>query len=115
MIIISSNVIFENATTRILVSYVYDEVGDRFVKTGQKISAELLQGLSGSNPIFDIYDVVNLDYIEFELDEHQIKDLLDLTEIKESTNSPIIQKAKEFIITYTRDKKINNILNRGEN
>lgn len=115
MIIISSNVIFENATTRILVSYVYDEVGDRFVKTRQKISAELLQGLSGSNPIFDIYDVINLDYIEFELDEHQIKDLLDLTDLKESTNSPIIQKAKEFIITYTRDKKINSVLNRGEN
>lgn len=115
MIIISSNVIFKNSTTRILISYVYDEVGDRFVKTRQKISAELLQGLSGSNPIFDIYDIVNLDHIEKVLDGQEIEDLFEITEFKESDNSPIVKRAQEFIKMYTRDKKINTVLNRGEN
>ena len=74
MIILTCQLIFDKGGERILTSVVYDDITDRFVRTAQKISPELVQDLNSNNPMVDINDVVSLDYIEYVLDDDELED-----------------------------------------
>ncbi len=108
MIILTCQLIFNKEGERILSSVVYDDVSDRFVRTSQRISPELAQDLGSSNPMVDINDVISLDYIEYVLDDEELEQVIEMVE--DGPDNEIIQKAKEFIISYKRDKKIKNII-----
>jgi hypothetical protein len=75
MIILTCQLIFDKDGDRILSSVVYDDVTDRFVRTAQRISPELVQDLSSNNPMVDINDVVSLDYTEYVLDDEELEEL----------------------------------------
>lgn len=109
MILLTSQLMFEQSGNRILSSIVYDEVGNRFVKISQKISAELTQDLTSHNPMVDIMDVISLDYIDYVFTEDEVEEIFEMVE--DGPDNDIIDKAKEFIISYRRDKKIKNIIN----
>lgn len=109
MILLTSQLMFEQSGNRILSSIVYDEVGSRFVKISQKISAELTQDLSSQNPMVDIMDVISLDYVDYVFTEDEVEEIFEMVE--DGPDNDIIDKAKEFIISYRRDKKIKNIIN----
>ena len=109
MIILTCQLIFDKNGERILTSVVYDDITDRFVRTAQKISPELVQDLNSNNPMVDINDVVSLDYIEYVLDDEELEEVIEMVE--DGPDNDIIKEAKEFIITYRRDKKIKNIIN----
>lgn len=110
MILLTCQLFFEGYTgERILNSIVYDKTTDRFVKISQKISPELVQDLSSSNPMIDIMDVISLDYADYEFSDDEIKDIFELVE--DGPENEIVIKAKEFITSYKRDKKIKNIIN----
>ena len=104
MIILTCQLIFNKEGERILSSVVYDDVNDRFVRTAQRISPELAQDLGSSNPMVDINDVISLDYIEYVLDDEELEQVIEMVE--DGPDNEIIQKAKEFFISYKRDKKI---------
>jgi hypothetical protein len=53
MIILTCQLIFNKEGERILSSVVYDDINDKFVRTAQRISAELAQDLGSSNPMVD--------------------------------------------------------------
>jgi hypothetical protein len=108
MIILTCQLIFNKEGERILSSVVYDDVNDRFVRTAQRISPELAQDLGSSNPMVDINDVISLDYTEYVLDDEELEQVIEMVE--DGPDNEIIQKAKEFIISYKRDKKIKNII-----
>jgi hypothetical protein len=108
MIILTCQLIFNKEGERILSSVVYDDVSDRFVRTSQRISPELAQDLGSSNPMVDINDVISLDYTEYVLDDEELEQVIEMVE--DGPDNEIIQKAKEFIISYKRDKKIKNII-----
>jgi hypothetical protein len=114
MILLTSQLLFENSKTwpnrlqRILTSIVYDETGNRFVKISQKISAELTQDLSSSNPIVDIMDVINLDYVDYVFNEEEIEEIFEM--VDDVPDNDIVRKAKEFIVSYRRNKKIDKLL-----
>lgn len=108
MIILTCQLIFDKDGDRILSSVVYDDVTDRFVRTAQRISPELVQDLSSNNPMVDINDVVSLDYIEYVLDDEELEEVIGMVE--DGPDNDIIQKAKIFITSYKRDRKINNII-----
>lgn len=112
MILLTSQLMFEQNGGRILSSIVYDEVGNRFVKISQKISHELTQDLASSNPMVDIMEVISLDYVDYVFDESELEDIFEMVE--DGPDNDIINKAKEFIKSYRRDKKINNIIDRHE-
>jgi hypothetical protein len=99
---------FEQSGNRILSSIVYDEVGSRFVKISQKISAELTQDLSSPNPMVDIMEVISLDYVDYVFKDDEVEDIFEMVE--DGPENDIIQKAKEFIISYRRDKKIDKLI-----
>ena len=61
MIILTCQLIFDKGGERILSSVVYDDVTDRFVRTSQRISPELVQDLNSSKRMVDINDVVSFD------------------------------------------------------
>lgn len=109
MILLTSQLLFESSGQRVLTSIVYDEVGDRFVRVSQKISAELTEDLSAQNPMVDIMDVISLDYIDYELTAEEIEEVFEM--VDDGPDNDIIKRAKEFIVRYKRDKKINNIIN----
>ena len=77
MIILTCQLKYETGGKGLLSSVVYDDIGDRFVRTCQKISAELAQGLNTSNPMIDINDFISLDYIESVLDGDELDELLE--------------------------------------
>ena len=77
MILLTSQLLFESSGQRVLTSIVYDEVGDRFVRVSQKISAELTEDLSAQNPMVDIMDVISLDYIDYELTAEEIEEVFE--------------------------------------
>jgi hypothetical protein len=108
MIILTCQLIFDKGGERILTSVVYDDITDRFVRTAQKISPELVQDLNSNNPMVDINDVVSLDYIEYVLGDEELEEVIEMVE--EGPDNDIINKAKEFIIFYKRDRKIKNII-----
>lgn len=108
MILLTCQLIFNKEGERILSSVVYDDVNDRFVRTAQRISPELAQDLGSSNPMVDINDVISLDYTEYVLDDEELEQVIEMVE--DGPDNEIIQKAKEFIISYKRDKKIKNII-----
>lgn len=99
---------FEQSGNRILSSIVYDEVGERFVKISQKISPELTQDLSSSNPMVDIMEVISLDYIDYVFTDDEVEEIFEMVE--DGPDNEIINKAKEFIISYRRDKKIDKLI-----
>jgi hypothetical protein len=109
MIILTCQLIFDKGGERILSSVVYDDVTDRFVRTSQRISPELVQDLNSSNPMVDINDVVSLDYTEYELGEEELEEVIEMVE--DGPDNDIIKKAKEFIVFYKRDRKIDKIVN----
>ncbi len=109
MILLTSQLMFEQSGNRILSSIVYDEVGNRFVKISQKISAELTQDLSSPNPMVDIMEVISLDYVDYVFTDDEVEEIFEMVE--DGSDNDIIQKAKEFIISYRRDKKIKSIIN----
>ena len=108
MILLTSQLMFEQSGNRILSSIVYDEVGSRFVKISQKISAELTQDLSSPNPVVDIMEVISLDYIDYVFTDDEVEEIFEMVE--DGPENDIIQKAKEFIISYRRDKKIEKLI-----
>ncbi len=108
MILLTSQLMFEQSGNRILSSIVYDEVGNRFVKISQKISAELTQDLSSPNPVVDIMDVISLDYIDYVFTDDEVEEIFEMVE--DGSDNDIIQKAKEFIISYRRDMKIDKLI-----
>ncbi len=109
MVILTSQLLFDNNGERILFSVVYDESTDRFVRTSQRISAELVQDLSSQNPVVDIYDVISLEYQDQILTDDEVKEVFEMVEDGPEDNE-IIQKALEFIKRYRRDKKIDNLI-----
>lgn len=109
MIILTCQLIFDKGGERILSSVVYDDVTDRFVRTSQRISPELVQDLNSSNPMVDINDVVSLDYTEYELGEEELEEVIEMVE-EGARDNDIINKAKDFITSYRRDKKIKKII-----
>jgi hypothetical protein len=109
VILLTSQLMFEQSGNRILSSIVYDEVGNRFVKISQKISAELTQDLSSPNPMVDIMEVISLDYVDYVFTDDEVEEIFEMVE--DGSDNDIIQKAKEFIISYRRDKKIKSIIN----
>ena len=108
MIILTCQLIFDKGGERILSSVVYDDITDRFVRTAQKISSELVQDLNSNNPMIDINDVVSLDYIEYVLDDEELEEVIEMVE--DGPDNDIIKKAKEFIVFYKRDRKIDKII-----
>ena len=108
MIILTCQLIFDKGGERILTPVVYDDITDRFVRTAQKISPELVQDLNSNNPMVDINDVVSLDYIDYVLDDEELEEVIEMVE--DGPDNDIIKKAKEFIVFYKRDKKIKNII-----
>lgn len=108
MIILTCQLIFNKEGERILTSVVYDDITDRFVRTAQKISPELVQDLNSNNPMVDINDVVSLDYIEYVLDDEELEEVIEMVE--DGLENDIIKKAKEFIVFYKRDRKIDKII-----
>jgi hypothetical protein len=108
MILLTSQLMFEQSGNRILSSIVYDEVGNRFVKISQKISAELTQDLSSPNPVVDIMEVISLDYVDYVFTDDEVEEIFEMVE--DGPENDIIQKAKEFIISYRRDKKIDKLI-----
>lgn len=112
MILLTSQLLFESTGQRVLTSIVYDEIGSRFVKISQKISAELTQDLSSQNPVVDIMEVISLDYIDYVFKEEELEDIFEMVE--DGPDNDIINKAKEFITSYRRDKKIKNIIEKND-
>jgi len=109
MIILTCQLIFNKEGERILSSVVYDDITDRFVRTAQKISAELAHDLGSSNPMVDIMNVISLEYTEYVLDDEELEQVIEMVE--DRLDNDIIKKAKEFIVFYKRDRKINKIFN----
>lgn len=118
MIILTCQLTFESShqsasgkSNSILSSIVYDDKTDRFVKLSQRISHELTQDLGSSNPIIDIYDVVSLDYIEYELEDVDVEEVFETVEEGPQDND-IVKKALEFIKSYKRNRKIEKLINK---
>ena len=109
MIILTCQLMFETNGNRLLCSIVYDDKTDRFVKLSQRVSPELVQDLGSSNPLIDIYDVVSLDYIECHLEDNEVEEVFEMVE-EGARDNDIINKAKDFITSYRRDKKIKKII-----
>jgi len=112
MILLTSQLLFESAGQRVLKSIVYDELSNRFVKISQKISAELTQELSSPNPMVDIMEVISLDYVDYVFNDGEIEEIFEMVE--DGPDNDIINKAKEFIISYRRDRKIKNIIEKND-
>lgn len=110
MIILTCQLKYETGGKGLLSSVVYDDISDRFVRTCQKISAELTQGLNSSNPMININDIISLDYIESVLDGDELEELLEKL-MSDLSDNDIIRSVKEFITSYRRDKKIDKIIN----
>ena len=113
MIILTCQLIFDKDGSRILSSVVYDDVTDRFVRTAQKIAliyrAYFAFSKNSSNPMVDINDVVSLDYTEYVLGYEELEKVIEMVE--DGPDNDIIKKAKEFIVFYKRDRKIDKIFN----
>lgn len=112
MILLTSQLLFESTGQRVLTSIVYDELGNRFVKISQNISSELTQELSSNNPMVDIMEVISLDYVDYVFKEEELEDIFEMVE--DGPDNDIINKAKEFITSYRRDKKIKNIIEEND-
>lgn len=110
MIILTCQLMFESTGNRLLYSIVYDELTDRFVKVTQRVSAELVHDLNSNNPMIDINDVINLDYVDYVFKEEEIEEIIEMVEESIQEDNEIAQKAKDFITSYRRDKKIKNII-----
>jgi hypothetical protein len=110
MVILTSQLLFESSGQRLLYSVVYDEDNDRFVRTCQRISAELVQDLGSNNPVIDIYDVVNLDYIDGFITDDELIDIFQMIEEDTNHDNHIIKSAKSFIKYYKRNSKIQSII-----
>ena len=111
MIILTCQLMFETNGNRLLCSIVYDDVTDRFVRTSQRISPELVQDLNSSNPMVDINDVVSLDYIECHLEDNEVEEVFEMVEEGPQDND-IVKKAVEFIKSYKRNRKIEKLINK---
>ena len=110
MILLTCQLLFEGGTgDRILTSIVYDEDKSTFVKISQKISPELVQDLSSSNPMVDIMDVISLDYADYTFTEEELEDIFEMVE--DGPDNHLTKRANEFITSYRRDKKISSIIN----
>ena len=96
MIILTCQLIFDKGGERILTSVVYDDITDRFVRTAQKISPELVQDLNSNNPMVDINDVVSLDYIDYVLDDEELEEVIEMVE--DGPDNDIIKKAKIYCL-----------------
>lgn len=123
MIILNCELTFETShqsssgkSNTTLSSIVYDELTESFVKVTQKVSPELVQDLNSNNPMIDINDVISLDYVDYVFNEEELKEIFEMVDespqdTKVGIYNEIVQKAKEFIISYRRDKKIKSIIN----
>jgi hypothetical protein len=101
---------FETNGNRLLCSIVYDDKTDRFVKTTQRVSPELVQDLNSNNPMIDINDVISLDYVDYVFKEEELEEVFEMVEEGPQDND-IVKKAVEFIKSYKRDRKIKSIIN----
>ncbi len=117
MIILTCELTFETShqsasgkSNTILSSIIYDDKTDRFVKVTQRVSHELAQDLNCNNPMIDINDVISLDYVDYVFKEEELEGIFEMVDESPQDNE-IVQKAKEFITTYRRDKKIKSIIN----
>lgn len=115
MVLLTSELNFESShqspsgkPTIILSSIVYDDKTERFVKVSQRLSPELVQDLNSNNPMVDIMDVISLDYVEYVFTEDEVEEVFEMVE--DGPDNDIIQKAKEFITSYRRDKKIDKLI-----
>ncbi len=113
MIILTCQLMFDKNGNRLLCSIVYDDKTDRFVKLSQRVSLELFHDLNSSNPMVDINDIVSLDYIECHLEDNEVEEVFEMIEEGPQDNE-IIKKAKDFIVSYRRDKKIKNIIEEND-
>lgn len=119
MLILSCQLAFEsleeNNIKRVLYSIVFDYETLSFYKIKQNISAELTMELSNEYTPIDIYDIVSMKYVASKLDEDDIKkielDILNDTILKYQKTTEKYEQAKDFIISYIRDKKIKYFLN----
>lgn len=112
MIILTCQLTFESSTgNRLLSSIVYDELTDRFVKVTQRVSPELVHDLNSNNPMIDINDVISLDYVDYVFNEEELEEIIEMVEESIQEDNEIVQKAKDFITSYRRDKKIKSIIN----
>jgi hypothetical protein len=57
----------------------------------------------------DIMEVISLDYVDYVFNDDEIEEIFEMVE--DGPDNDIINKAKEFIISYRRDNKINKIVN----
>ena len=110
MIILTCQLMFETNGNRLLCSIVYDDKTDRFVKTTQRVSPELVQDLNSNNPMIDINDVISLDYVDYVFKEEELEEVFEMVEEGPQDND-IVKKAVEFIKSYKRDRKIKSIIN----
>lgn len=53
-------------------------------------------------------DVISLDYIDYVFTEDEVEEIFEMVE--DGPDNDIIDKAKEFIISYRRDKKIDKLI-----
>lgn len=110
MILLTCQLLFEGSTGhRILTSIIFDDKESRFVRVSQKISPELTQDLSSSNPMVDIMDVISLDYVDYTFEEEELEDIFEMVE--EGPDNHLTKRALEFIKSYKREKKIEKIIN----
>jgi hypothetical protein len=56
--------------------------------------------------------VISLDYVDYVFSEEELEDIFEMVE--DGPDNDIINKAKEFITSYRRDKKIKNIIEEND-
>lgn len=124
MIILTCELTFETShqsasgkPNTILSSIVYDDKTDRFVKVTQRVSPELVQDLNSNNPMIDINDVISLDYVDYVFKEEELEGIFEIITINQMVeespqDNEIVQKSKEFIKSYKRNRKIEKLINK---
>lgn len=56
----------------------------------------------------DIMEVISLDYVDYVFTDDEVEEIFEMVE--DGPENDIVQKAKEFITSYRRDKKIKSII-----
>ena len=116
MIILSCKLTLkQNDVKRVLYSIVFDYETLSFYEIKQNISAELIQELSNQHTLIDIYDIVSMKYSISKLSKEELKqiepEIINDGILKYQKSKEKQEQAKEFLISYVRDKKIKYFLN----